>query len=408
MGLDLPKLVEVIIGETFCAVKNYLNEKAISTRAPDDTSKESATKREEEIPANQSNVIAVTQGTTVGDPDVASVSSARSGLKLEWRHHLFKCVDSAPLIMKKKLSGNDGFVVYVGSHSGHFIAVELLTGRLLWTTQFEEETPPTGKDGDEDDRKRRRRRRVEATASCSSDGNRIFVGCSNHRLYCLSASTGAILWSFLAGDALKCTPAVIPPSTSPGLGRDCLIFPAYDRKLYCLRDFATRPPEKVWESGLLESLCLAKPQIDSEAGVCYATTAKGDVLKVDLATGEKPRVRSGLGGPIFGAALLDTERSLLVVPIILGGEKGSVVVALDRHSLETIWKYQTTAAVFSGIVDCGDSYAFSCHDCFVHNISKGGSELWRAKHSSKVTATPQHVKIRTWDSEEARYGGDLI
>ena len=37
------------------------------------------------------------------------------------------------------------FVVYVGSHSGHFIAVELLTGRLLWTTQFEEETPPTGK-----------------------------------------------------------------------------------------------------------------------------------------------------------------------------------------------------------------------------------------------------------------------
>ena len=68
------------------------------------------------------------------------------------------------------------FVVYVGSHSGHFIAVELLTGRLLWTTQFEEETPPTGKDGDEDDRKRRKRRRVEATASCSSDGDRIFVG----------------------------------------------------------------------------------------------------------------------------------------------------------------------------------------------------------------------------------------
>ena len=61
---------------------------------------------------------------------------------------------------------------------------------------------------------------------------------------------------------------------------------------------------------------------------------------MDLATGNKLRVRSGLGGPIFGAALLDTERSLLVVPIILGGEKGSVVVALDRHSLDTIWKYQ--------------------------------------------------------------------
>ena len=49
-------------------------------------------------------------------------------------------------------------------------------------------------------------------------------------------------------------------------------------------------------------------QIDSEAGVCYATTAKGDVLKVDLATGDKLRVRSGLGGPIFGAASLDIKR----------------------------------------------------------------------------------------------------
>ena len=64
---------------------------------------------------------------------------------------------------------------------------------------------------------------------------------------------------------------------------------------------------------------------------------------------------------------------------------------------------QTTAAVFSGVVDCGDSYAFSCHDCFVHNISKrSGSELWRARHGSKITATPQLVKIE----KDARLDSD--
>ena len=67
-------------------------------------------------------------------------------------------------------------MVYIGSHSGHFVAVELCGGRLLWTARFEEETPPTGEDGSEDDAKRRGRRRVEATAACSSDGDRIFVG----------------------------------------------------------------------------------------------------------------------------------------------------------------------------------------------------------------------------------------
>ena len=39
---------------------------------------------------------------TIGDSTAASVRSSGSGLTLEWRHHLFKCVDSAPLIMKKK------------------------------------------------------------------------------------------------------------------------------------------------------------------------------------------------------------------------------------------------------------------------------------------------------------------
>ena len=32
--------------------------------------------------------------------------------------------------------------------------------------------------------------------------------------------------------------------------------------------------------------------------------------------------------------------SILVVPVILGGEKGSAVVALDLESLDTVWKYQ--------------------------------------------------------------------
>ena len=45
---------------------------------------------------------------TIGDPTAASVRSSGSGLTLEWRHHLFKCVDSAPLIMKKKEDDPNG------------------------------------------------------------------------------------------------------------------------------------------------------------------------------------------------------------------------------------------------------------------------------------------------------------
>ena len=55
--------------------------------------------------------------------------------------------------------------------------------------------------------------------------------------------------------------------------------------------------------------------------------------------------------------------------------------------------------MFSGVVDCGGaSYAFSCHDGFVHCVGKegdgGARRRWRARHGSKITATPQLVKIR--------------
>ena len=108
LGLDLPKLVEIIIGETFCAVKNYLeskvDERTISNESSSDTIKPlpESDSRDSDTSESQSDIIAVTQGVTLGDPNAAWVRSSESGLTLEWRHHLFKCVDSAPLIMKKK------------------------------------------------------------------------------------------------------------------------------------------------------------------------------------------------------------------------------------------------------------------------------------------------------------------
>ena len=108
LGLDLPKLAEIIIGETFCAVKNYLEaqvgERTLSNASSGDTInlRSESEPRASDTSENMSDIVAVTQGLTLGDPNAAWVRSSESGLTLEWRHHLFKCVDSAPLIMKKK------------------------------------------------------------------------------------------------------------------------------------------------------------------------------------------------------------------------------------------------------------------------------------------------------------------
>jgi outer membrane protein assembly factor BamB len=109
--------------------------------------------------------------------------------------------------------------------------------------RLDDETPATGEDP-ADDLKRKNRCRIEATASASSDGSRIFVGNSNHRLYCLSADTGDTIWTYLTGEALKCTPAIVPSNDS---SQDLVVFPSYDRKLYCLRNGSS--PIKMWTAG---------------------------------------------------------------------------------------------------------------------------------------------------------------
>ena len=112
LGLDLPKLAEIIIGETFCAVEKYLEsqvgERTLSNASSGDTInlRSESEPRSSHTSKNQSDIIAVTQGVTLGDPNAAWVRSSEAGLTLEWRHHLFKCVDSAPLIMKKKGDSN--------------------------------------------------------------------------------------------------------------------------------------------------------------------------------------------------------------------------------------------------------------------------------------------------------------
>ena len=70
-----------------------------------------------------------------------SLSDSQSGadclelrLRVKWRVNTGKCVDASPLVTR----GNDssGPVVYVGSHSGWVVAVELVSGSERWRVRL--------------------------------------------------------------------------------------------------------------------------------------------------------------------------------------------------------------------------------------------------------------------------------
>ncbi len=381
---EAPQLLEKLIGTTFKDVQEYLLHIKEKTYF------------EKNIPITNNSNHNDGKGRVLPIPKDATINLSAEGPKEQWRHHLFKCVDSAPLIVGRV---DGGFTVFAGSHSGHFIAVDLQTGNLEWSVQFQDD-PPKGENVGE--LKRRNRCRIEATASLSTDLKRVFVGCSNYYLYCLSATTGDILWKFPTGDALKCTPTVIHQLQKA----DRLIFPSYDRHLYCISapEDGSEPSE-VWRAGLLNSLCLARPLIaPDEPQTCFVATAKGDLISLRSETGAFRKVRSGLGGPIFGTPAF--VNSILVVPVIIGGQSGADIVGIDPNPLDTLWTYRVKAPVFSSIVptpptDSGVALVFSCHGGKVHALTGDGGPVWQSEHRGKVTATPQIVRVDSASSVSA-------
>jgi hypothetical protein len=89
-----------------------------------------------------------TRGRSVGFVDVETIS----GLELCWKVDLAKCIDATPLVVDR---GN-AFSVYVGSHSGAFVCVDVGSGSEVWRRHLPD--------------------RIESSAAASSCGNLIFVG----------------------------------------------------------------------------------------------------------------------------------------------------------------------------------------------------------------------------------------
>ncbi len=69
-------------------------------------------------------------------------------LRVRWKVNTHKCIDASPLLVKESrplMGDSDNFVprlmggsgiVYVGSHSHQFLAVEVESGRVLWRSKL--------------------------------------------------------------------------------------------------------------------------------------------------------------------------------------------------------------------------------------------------------------------------------
>lgn len=121
-------------------------------------------------------------------PDEPSIdATTAAGLIPRWRLLTGAIVTAQPVVGEVELAGGRARVVYVTSWDGHVYAVRADDGSIVWTYAVK---PQPGADY----------AFAGSGAIGDLDGRRVLYVPAGMTMYCLDAATGALVWSFDAGD----------------------------------------------------------------------------------------------------------------------------------------------------------------------------------------------------------------
>jgi len=177
------------------------------------------------------------------------------------------------------------------------------------------------------------------TSPSFSEGRVFFGGCDGN-LYCLSLSTGELLWNFTA--------SYIPSSPAVSGGR--VYFGSYDQYLYCLN--STRGA-LIWKTRL--------------GGGIYSSPAVGDgLVVVGCDDGKMYSLRADNGEIVWSCGLsrraVKSSPALLKGAVIAGTERGIVLISSENGSITsellTGDTGESSPAIFGGEIYWGDKTGY--------------------------------------------------
>lgn len=172
----------------------------------------------------------------------------------------------------------------------------------------------------------------------------------------------------------------LPRNSQPVVGGGRVYIAAGSRGVYALNN---ANGTVVWNRSDIGTVN-STPAYDPETGALFVLNTNGSLYRLDAATGETLRSFSS------GAS------SDLPLPPALAGQRvffsmGNAVYALDKFSLQQIWRYNAASPV-----DTPPAYSASrdliivaSRDLYVHAIrNQDGSQAWLVKHTPLQTGDP--------------------
>lgn len=280
-----------------------------------------------------------------------------------------------------------GGMVYVGSLTGLFYALDLKTGEPAWSFFT----------------------KLGFSAPAAVSAGRVFVGDSDGFFHALDAKTGKPLWKVETGGLMN---------AAPGFYKDRVLFTVESGELYCLE---TETGKEIWKYVSADQLrCGVTIQgetillggCDKSLQVVNAETGElADRLEVDAQTGATVAVNPS------GNAFLGTEAAEVIAispkheilwrytpetrrgpfrsnaavtdqRVYIGGQN-RMLTCLDAKTGKEIWTFATRRNVDSSPVLAGERVIFHATEGKVHLLNaETGESVWSFEPGGTLIASP--------------------
>lgn len=246
----------------------------------------------------------------------------------------------------------------------------------------------------------------EVRGTAAFDGESVFIGSYDRRLYCLAPDLGTVRWRFETGRGV-----VARPATTNGMA----IVGSEDSAVYCVD---VRSGNMVWQHRTSmpvrssATICGDQVLVGSDDGMVYCLElASGEVVwrqrtwgpvrSTPVVNGDRVLVggddgslyalnrssgaviwRQPAGGPVQSEPAVD--QSQVVVSTRSGG-----VVSFDREGGYRRWVYQAPGPVVSSPRIEQRSVVFGVADGALVSVSlDDGQPLWVQRYANQITSTP--------------------
>lgn len=204
--------------------------------------------------------------------------------------------------------------------------------------------------------------------SALATGEGIFAPNADYSLYAID-TTGKLMWSFPAEEALWAKPTADPDCT-------CIYLPSMDHRIYAIN---AEDGNLIWKTDPLGGAIVGSPSLSPE-DILYTGTFNNEVIALSAENGSNVWEYSAENW-VWAGPILDEEQ-------VYASDLNGNLYALEKKTGKIIWQINLESAITEPALITPDALYVSTENGILYAVNPDSTIRWTREVSGKLNAAP--------------------